>query len=62
MEWYPLRASLEKYWFQLVESSSVSFMQAFSGYYLRLATSCDVCRRLSTELAVDDFCWRSQSR
>src|SRR5262245_44353091 len=37
-------------------------MYGLSGYCLRLATSCDVCRRLRTALAVDDFCCRSQRR
>lgn len=31
-------------------------------YRFRLATSCDICRRLSTVLAVDNFYCRSQNR
>src|SRR6478735_9100935 len=63
LEWYPSLASLEKYWFQLLAfTSSLFFMQGFSGYCFRLATSCDVCRRLRTALAVEDFCCRSQRR
>ncbi|KAJ0131093.1 Citramalyl-CoA lyase [Fusarium oxysporum f. sp. albedinis] len=37
-------------------------MQGFSGYCFKLATSCDVWRRLRTALAVEDFCCRSQRR